>query len=141
LYLAITVQQTIVSVIPVRSVERLFWAAGAARFRSTGPLARKLWRVARASGDNRRAGPAAGYHPCRRSARLQTVKPEGNPLFHRLITCFGKIAGVHCVVNTSFTGRGQAMTGSPEIALSTFLKVRIDRLYLGSFRVEKQRQP
>ena len=71
------------------------------------------------------------------SARVQTVDPRKNPLFHRLISCFGEITGVHCVVNTSFNVRGQPMIVSPEIALATFRKVRIDRLYLGTFRVSK----
>jgi carbamoyltransferase len=75
------------------------------------------------------------------SARLQTVRAEGNPLFHRLITHFGEITGIHCVVNTSFNVRGQPMIVSPEIAIATFLKVRIDGLYLGQFRVQKRPQP
>ena len=72
------------------------------------------------------------------SARVQTVDSRKNPLFHRLITCFGEMTGVHCVVNTSFNVRGQPMIVSPEIALATFRKVRIDRLYLGTFRVSKR---
>jgi carbamoyltransferase len=75
------------------------------------------------------------------SARVQTVDPRKNPAFHRLITCFGDITGVHCVVNTSFNVRGQPMIASPEVAVATFLKVRIDRLYLGGFKVTKRGAP
>jgi carbamoyltransferase len=72
------------------------------------------------------------------SARLQTVASSRNPLFHQLISCFGELSGVHCVVNTSFNVRGQPMIVSPEIAIETFLKVKIDRIYLDSFRITKE---
>ena len=73
------------------------------------------------------------------SARMQTVDRARNSLFHRLIAAFGRRTGVHCVVNTSFNLRGQPMIVSPRIALETFRKVAIDRLYLGSVRVCKRR--
>ena len=72
------------------------------------------------------------------SARMQTVDPSRNGLFHRLITAFGRRTGVHSVVNTSFNLRGQPMIVSPPIAVETFRKVAIDRLYLGSMRVCKR---
>jgi len=72
------------------------------------------------------------------SARMQTVDPSRNRLFHRLITAFGRRTGVHSVVNTSFNLRGQPMIVSPPIAIETFRKVAIDRLYLGSVRVCKR---
>jgi carbamoyltransferase len=72
------------------------------------------------------------------SARLQTVGSRKNPLFHQLISCFGELSGVHCVVNTSFNVRGQPMIVSPEIAIETFLKVKIDRLHLETFRITKR---
>jgi carbamoyltransferase len=71
------------------------------------------------------------------SARMQTVDRYQNALFHRLITHFGELTDVHCVVNTSFNLRGQPMIASPIVAIETFQKVRIDRLYLGSFRLVK----
>ncbi len=71
------------------------------------------------------------------SARMQTVDPGRNPLFHRLITAFGVLSGVHCVVNTSFNLRGQPMIVSPEVAIDTFRRVRLDRLYLGRLRLTK----
>jgi carbamoyltransferase len=72
------------------------------------------------------------------SARMQTVDPLRNPLFHKLITSFGQRTGVHCVVNTSFNLSGQPMIVSPAIAVETFLKARLDRLYLGSVRLCKR---
>jgi carbamoyltransferase len=72
------------------------------------------------------------------SARLQTVGSRKNPLFHQLIACFGELSGVHCVVNTSFNVRGQPMIVSPEIAIETFLKVKIDQLHVETFRITKK---
>jgi carbamoyltransferase len=70
------------------------------------------------------------------SARMQTVD-DRNPLFHRLITAFGRHTGVYCVVNTSFNLQGQPIIVSPEIAIQTFRKVAFDRLYMGPFRCKK----
>lgn len=71
------------------------------------------------------------------SARMQTVDSARNGLFHHLISCFGRLTGVHCVVNTSFNLRGQPIVLSPSIAIETFRKVRINRLYVGSWRLSK----
>lgn len=71
------------------------------------------------------------------SARMQMVDADRNPLFHRLITEFGRRTGVHCVVNTSLNLRGQPMIAAPATAIETFRKVRLDRLYLGRFRLAK----
>ncbi len=73
------------------------------------------------------------------SARMQTVDAARNRLFHHLISSFGRLTGVHCVVNTSFNLRGQPIILSPTVAIETFRKVRIDRLYLGSLCLRKPR--
>jgi len=72
------------------------------------------------------------------SARVQTVSSENNRLFYLLIEEFAKRTGIHALVNTSFNIRGQPMIVSPEIAIETILKVRIDRLYLGSLRIVRR---
>jgi carbamoyltransferase len=72
------------------------------------------------------------------SARMQTVDADRNALFHRLITAFGQITGIYCLVNTSFNLRGQPMIISPAIAVETFRKVALDRLYIGSVRLRKR---
>lgn len=71
------------------------------------------------------------------SARMQTVDARQNAHFHRLISAFGALTGVHCVVNTSFNLQGQPIIVSPEVAVETFQKVRIDKLYMGSWRLSK----
>jgi carbamoyltransferase len=72
------------------------------------------------------------------SARMQTVDADRNALFHRLITSFGRITGIYCLVNTSFNLRGQPMIISPAIAVETFRKVGLDRLYMGPVRLCKR---
>ena len=41
-------------------------------------------------------------------------------------------------MNTSFNIRSQPMIASPSVAIETFLKVRIDRLYLHNVRLTKR---
>ena len=71
------------------------------------------------------------------SARLQAVEQAQAPLFHHLIQFFGRLIGVACVVNTSFSLRGQPIILSPADAVTTFLACGIDTLYLGPFRLHK----
>src|SRR5882724_3803145 len=71
------------------------------------------------------------------SARPQTVEPEANPLYYRLIDEFGKITGDPVLMNTSFNLRGEAIEHTPTDALRTFFSSGMDALLMGSFLVEK----
>lgn len=71
------------------------------------------------------------------TARLQTVSPETNPLYHRLIEEFGRLSGVPVVVNTSFNVRGEPMVLTPKDALRCFFTTGLDHLAIGSFVVDK----
>ncbi len=71
------------------------------------------------------------------SARPQTVEPEVNPLYWRLIREFGERTGVPVVMNTSFNLRGEAIVTSPTDAVRTFFSSGMDALVIGSFLVEK----
>lgn len=71
------------------------------------------------------------------SARPQTVYPDVNPLYHRMIQQFGEITGVPVVMNTSFNLRGEAIVNSPTDALRTFFSSGLDALVLGNFLIEK----
>jgi carbamoyltransferase len=73
------------------------------------------------------------------SARPQTVEPEVNPLYYRLIDEFGKRTGVPVIMNTSFNLRGEAIVNSPTDAIRTFYSSGMDALILGSFLVSKNR--
>ncbi len=71
------------------------------------------------------------------SARLQTVREETNPRYHRLISEFGKLSGVPVVLNTSFNIMGEPIVESPVQAIRCFFGTGLDVLVLGDFIVRK----
>ncbi|MBU0552641.1 hypothetical protein KKF91_07085 [Myxococcota bacterium] len=71
------------------------------------------------------------------TARVQTVHPEDNPRFHRLLSVWGERTGVPVLINTSFNVRGEPIVCSPADAYRCFLRTDIDFLVMGRFLVEK----
>lgn len=71
------------------------------------------------------------------TARVQTVSPTHQPLFHRLIETFGEISGTRVVINTSFNVRGEPIVCTPVDAIRCFLGTDIDFLAIGPFVVSK----
>jgi len=71
------------------------------------------------------------------SGRMQTVREEWNPLYHRVVDCFGQATGVPVLLNTSFNLRGEPIVTTPTNALNTFSKSDIDTLYMQGFVVRK----
>jgi len=69
------------------------------------------------------------------SARIQALRREDNPLYHRLIETFYARTGVPMVLNTSFNDR-EPIVCTPDDAARCFLKTNIDVMYLGSYVVE-----
>lgn len=70
------------------------------------------------------------------SARLQTVNKEQNFRYYTLISEFEKITGVPVVLNTSFNDN-EAIVESPADAVATFLKTKIDYMFIGDYFVQK----
>jgi carbamoyltransferase len=70
-------------------------------------------------------------------ARVQTVSSEQNPRYHALISRFGDLTGVPCVLNTSFNIRGEPIVNSPSDALKCFYTTDMDVLFLGDYLVTK----
>lgn len=68
------------------------------------------------------------------TSRIQTVRKETNPKYYRLIQEFEALTGVPIVLNTSFNDR-EPIVCSPQDAVNTFLKTRIDYLAIGNFLV------
>lgn len=64
------------------------------------------------------------------SARLQTVRPETHPDFHRLITAFKALTGVPILINTSFNVSGQPIVRTAAEGWECFLNTDIDLLVL-----------
>lgn len=71
------------------------------------------------------------------SARTQTVTPEGEPLFHRLLEAFKTLTGTGVLLNTSFNRRGQPIVERPEDAVALFLESALDVLVMGDWLVTK----
>jgi carbamoyltransferase len=75
------------------------------------------------------------------SARVQTVHPETNPRFHRLIEAFRDLTGCPMVVNTSFNVRGEPIVCTPTDAYRCFMGTELDLLAIENMVLEKQDQP
>jgi carbamoyltransferase len=71
------------------------------------------------------------------SGRIQTIRPEWNPLYHRVVERFYEETGVPVLLNTSFNLRGEPIVNTPENALQTFSKSGIDTLYAENYVVRK----
>jgi carbamoyltransferase len=64
------------------------------------------------------------------SARIQTVSPEDNPRFYRLLQEFQALTEVPVLLNTSFNRAGEPIVCSPEDALRCFLASGLDALVI-----------
>ena len=65
------------------------------------------------------------------SGRLQSVRPETNPAYYRLIKEFEKLSGVPIVLNTSFN-ENEPIVETPAQALDCFLRTRMDVIVLNN---------
>ena len=72
------------------------------------------------------------------TGRLQTVFPQTNPRYHRLIEQFGQATGVPVLMNTSFNLRGEPIVTTPQNAYSTFARSELDLLVAGDCLVAKR---
>jgi carbamoyltransferase len=75
------------------------------------------------------------------SARIQTVRAEENPVFHKLLTAFHTLTGCPVIVNTSFNVRGEPIVCSPADAYRCFMRTEMDYLVLENFVLDKSKQP
>lgn len=72
------------------------------------------------------------------TARVQTVTPEDNGLYHDVIAAFGQLTGVPVVLNTSFNRAGEPIVETPADALEVFMRSGMDYLAIGGFLVAKR---
>jgi carbamoyltransferase len=75
------------------------------------------------------------------SARIQTVHPETNPRFHRLLKEFESRTGCPLLINTSFNVRGEPIVCTPEDAYRCFMRCDMDCLVIENFLLFKKNQP
>jgi carbamoyltransferase len=73
------------------------------------------------------------------TARIQSVHPETNPLYSRLIREFGKASSVPILINTSLNINEQPTVNAPLEALHTYFCSGLDVLFLGPYRLSKSR--
>jgi len=71
------------------------------------------------------------------SARLQTVRSETHPLYHKMISELGNRTGVPVVLNTSFNIQGEPVVESPRDAIRCFYSTGLDFLAIGPFLITK----
>lgn len=74
------------------------------------------------------------------TARVQTVHPDTNPLYHQLISRFKEKTGCSVVINTSFNVRGEPPVCSPEDAFKCFMGTEMDVLVAGNCILHKEQQ-
>ena len=74
------------------------------------------------------------------SARIQTVHPETNPTYHKLLKAFHKHTACPILVNTSFNVRGEPIVCSPKDAFRCFMGTDIEILVCGNTLLEKEKQ-
>jgi carbamoyltransferase len=72
------------------------------------------------------------------TCRIQTVSRQRQPRFHRLISAFSQITGVPLILNTSYNEQ-EPLVLTPDDAIATFLKTRVDVLFLHDRLVVHQR--
>ena len=72
------------------------------------------------------------------TSRIQAVRSDTNPKFHRLLTEMEQLTGVPVLLNTSFNDQ-EPIVCTPDDAISTFLKTEIDYLAIGNYLVAKTR--
>jgi carbamoyltransferase len=74
------------------------------------------------------------------SARIQTVDPDTNPPFYRLLQQFFRLTGCPVLVNTSFNVRGEPIVCTPSDAVNCFVNAGIDLLAIGRFLIYRGEQ-
>lgn len=70
------------------------------------------------------------------TSRVQFVSKKTNPLYYKLISSFYKQTGVPMVLNTSFNDN-EPIVCSPDDAVTTFLRTKMDYLAIGNYLVSK----
>ena len=74
------------------------------------------------------------------SARVQTVDPDRNPLYYKLISEFEHLTACPVIINTSFNVRGEPIVCTPEEAYRVFINTDMDVLAMGNCILRKEAQ-
>jgi carbamoyltransferase len=71
------------------------------------------------------------------SGRLQSVRADLRPRYHKLILEFYKLTGIPILVNTSFN-ENEPVVNIPFEAIDCYLRTDMDILVLGNFVLQKK---
>ncbi len=71
--------------------------------------------------------------------RVQSVRAEANPRYHRLIEAFGRLTGEHVLLNTSLNIKGEPIIEHPRQAVRCFYDTGLDDMFIGNLRLHKGR--
>lgn len=71
------------------------------------------------------------------SARIQTVTPEWNPAYYKLLQEYKSITGISLLLNTSFNSAGMPIVETPAEAISMFYETALDILVIDKFIIYK----
>jgi carbamoyltransferase len=71
------------------------------------------------------------------TSRIQKVRKDINPRYHKLISHFNELTGVPVLLNTSFNDR-EPIVCTPSDAIKTFFKTKIDYLIIGDYLLSKE---
>lgn len=91
--------------------------------------------VARVRDDRAKDIPAITHTD--QTARVHSVSPTANPIYHALLTKFGEKTGVPVLLNTSFNIQ-EPIVYSPLNACATFAASGVDALVIGDFVVLRE---
>jgi len=72
------------------------------------------------------------------TARVQTIDPQWNPAFFRLVEAFHTRTGIPVLLNTSFNRRGMPIVETPAEAVALFAETALDVLVLQDVVVTKR---
>lgn len=75
------------------------------------------------------------------SARVQTVHPDTNPRYYKLLSAFNDRTHCGVLVNTSFNVRGEPIVCTPTDAYRCFMRTEMDYLVVENFLMAKPDQP
>jgi carbamoyltransferase len=73
------------------------------------------------------------------TSRVQIVRPDVLPKYHRLLQEFEKLTGVPVLLNTSFNVKGEPIVCTIHDALRTFWATGMEILVAGDFLIRKPR--
>jgi carbamoyltransferase len=71
------------------------------------------------------------------TGRLQTVSPDTNPRYYKLIKSFERRTGIPILLNTSFN-ENEPIVNSPQDALSCYLRTKMDVLVMENVVVKRK---